>query len=191
MNKVFLKIAFLLILLPTQSLWAQKMGFVAGFGQLSLDADAVGTTMPTTSSDGGYQFGTLFYSNLNTQLGGRVGVLFTERDFSVSVGNTKTAVKLSYLQVPLTLTYAFNPNLAVFGGGDLNLNVSKSCTTTGTSSCTVSGLKSADFGLTAGLTLTFMDSFGAEIFYERPLSRMIDQTSNAAVVGINLLYIIE
>ena len=57
--------------------------------------------------------------------------------------------------------------------------------------CTLSGVKAADFGLNLGINLTFMDNLGLEIFYDRALTKIMTDTTGASTVGVSLLYLIE
>lgn len=181
-------LATLIVFMFTQNLWAQKVGVAAGISQTSVDMESGFTSQP----EGGLLGGALFYNNFSESMMQRIGVLYAQKDFSIKAGTTKTNVSLSYLQVPLSIGFVMNPNFAIFGGIDLNLNVGKSCSYENSSTaCSVSGLKSADLGLNLGINLTFMDSFGLEAFYSKGMGKVMDNTTGASTLGIALLYLIE
>jgi hypothetical protein len=180
--------ATIFVLVFSQNLFAQKVGVALGFSQMSVEADAG----ITPQAEGGLLGGALFYNNFSESMMQRIGVLYSQRDFSYKTGASKTNVSLSYLQVPLSIGLVMNPNFAVFGGLNLNLNVGKSCSyDNSTAPCTLSGVKSADLGLNLGINLTFMDNFGLEAFYEKSLGKVMDNTTGASTLGIALLYLIE
>ncbi len=187
MKKIFCLIS---IVFFASNLWAQKMGATLGLSQLSVEAP----NGMTSASEGGYQLGTLFYGSLTESIGSRVGVLYADRSFSLSTSGpseSKTTVKMSYLQVPLSLTFNFTEQFGIFAGGQLNLNAGKSCSVSPSAPCTVKGVNAADVALTLGAVVTFMDSFGAEIYMDKPLSKITDNATNPSIIGINLLYLIE
>jgi hypothetical protein len=178
----------LLILVFSQGVFAQKVGIALGTSQTNIETD----TGVEAQSEGGLLGGALFYNNFGDTMLQRIGVLYAQKNFSMTSASVKNNVNLSYLQVPLTIGFVMNPNFSFFGGVALNLNVGKSCSYGNSSSaCTVKGVKSADFGLNFGINLTFMDEFGLEIFYDRTTGKIMDGTTGASTVGVNLLYLIE
>jgi hypothetical protein len=178
----------LTVLVFSQNIFAQKVGIALGTSQMTVEG-----LSGEPQSEGGLLGGALFYNKFSDTMMQRIGVLYTQRDFSYTIwdGST-TKVSLSYLQVPLTMGFIFNPNFAFFGGVALNLNVGKSCAIENSSaSCTPKGVKSADLSLNLGVNLTFIDDFGLEIFYDKAMGKIMDNTTGASTVGVSLLYLIE
>jgi hypothetical protein len=185
MHKILLSLT---VLVFSQSLFAQKVGIALGTSQMNVEVE----TGVEPQAEGGLLGGALFYNKFGDMMMQRIGVLYAQRDFSTTYNSVKTNYNLSYLQVPLTVGLILNPNFALFGGVDLNLNVGKACSIANSSaSCSPKGVKSADFGLNLGVNLTFMDDFGLEIFYDRALGKIMDGTTGASTVGVTLLYLIE
>lgn len=178
----------LTVLIFSQNVLAQKVGIALGTSQMNVEVD----NGAEAQADGGLLGGALFYNKFGDKMMQRIGVLYTQRDFSLTSGAVKTNYNFSYLQVPMTIGFVLNPNFSFFGGFDLNLNVGKSCSISDVNTtCTPKGVKSADLGLNLGINLTFMDEFGLEVFYDKTFGKIMDNTTGATTIGVTLLYLIE
>ena len=118
-NKIYILI-LLVVFAFSQNIYAQKVGVALGTAQTNVE---VGSGLES-QAEGSLLGGALFYNSKSGDvMMQRVGILYSQKDFSLTNGSLKTNVSLSYLQVPLTLGYVVNPNFAFFGGVELNLNV--------------------------------------------------------------------
>ena len=168
---------------------ASDYGVVAGFrSQSGESADAT----VSTSSATGYQLGLTASFPLSGDLNFRTGLMYVERPikFAVTATPTNTAgLKLTYFDIPLTLSYKVADYAAVYGGLLLGMNLSKSYAGTGVfAGQTVTDIKSMITPIVIGAAFRFAPQIGADVFFETFGSEVAAGYKNYRAVGANFVY---
>jgi hypothetical protein len=115
----------------------------------------------------------------------RTGGYYTERKTTLSTSATNADLKITTIDIPVTLLYKFNDMLGVFAGPLFAVKVSDKCSGDATICASKEGsdVKSLHTALTAGLNAKFHPNWSAEVFYEYGLT---DISKNTTVNSISL-----
>lgn len=170
---------------------AQASDFAVALGLRSNNADSV-TAGGSVDSDTGFGAGVIGFFDLGSALQMRSGFLYNQRNFK-SGSAPSSEVKISYIDIPVTLMYKFADYAGVFGGAVLGLKASDECKVSGGGSC--GAIKDPDsliYGFQFGVSFKFAPQMGAELYYEMiPGEFWEDVLKNATAIGANFLYTFE
>jgi hypothetical protein len=191
MKKMFLFLVSMIVSVAASAA-ASDYGVIAGFRSQS--GDVTDTTV-STSSGTGYQLGLTASFPLSGDLNFRTGFMYVERPIKISVtaAPTNTAdIKLTYFDLPATLSYKVADYAAIYGGLIIGMNLSKTYSGTGVfATGTVTDVKSMITPIVLGAAFRFAPQIGADVFFESFGSDMASGYKNYRAVGANFVYYLD
>lgn len=183
--KLFLALAIVVATSPSFAAGGTDVGVFFGMKNTEYDIDVAGVD---TTAKTGIMAGAIAYGEMGG-LSFRTGGYYSQRNSEVDISGTELQLKVSYLDVPVTVMYSFNDMFSVFGGAVLGLKVSDDCSGDSTACDSFSDdVKSFHAAAQLGLNAKFHPNWSGEIFYEHGLNDIAEDTSatalSAAVVFI-------
>lgn len=121
----------------------------------------------------GFGLGVLGTTHLTGNIFLRTGLGFTR--YNTEVASTDTSVSMSYLTVPGTILLEVTPNMGIFAGVDLGVNVDKACTSS-KNGCPLNGTNTVVFMADLGLRFRVTENAGIELGYQTGLSEVLSRT---------------
>ncbi len=188
------KLIFAFVLLASGFAFAveSNFGVTGGFRTNNFDTDVTGATV---TGKNGFQLGGLAWFNFADPLALRLGFLYSQRyaqlDQTVAGSKFSTDIKLTYLDIPLTLQYKFGDFGGVFFGPVFSMNQSKECTTAGVTGSNCTGVQSSITPLSVGVSFKFAPQMGAEFAYEFYSGKVADGLSNLRSLGANFVFFFD
>ena len=167
---------------------ASDYGVEIGFRSQSADT---ASTTETTKAGVGYQMGASGSFQLGGALNLRTGLMYVERPIKLAaVSTTDTAdVRLTYFDVPVTLSYKFEDYASVYAGVALSLNLSNTISGTGyLAASKITNAKSMLVPITFGAAFRFAPQMGVNLFFETIPGDLADNYKNYRAVGANFLF---
>lgn len=167
---------------------AEDYGFFLGFRSQSGDFN---TNSNNTKSAVGYQLGAIGSLELGESLFFRSGFSYVERPLKISTDLPSTGdadIKLSYFEIPLTLSYKFEDYASVYAGIGLSVRLQDSVSGSGSlSSLKVMDIKSIIMPIILGTEFRFAPQMGANLFFETIPGEVAKDFKNYRAVGANFI----
>lgn len=160
------------------------------FGIKNADYSTDVTPEPDYKSSTGFMGGAVATGEFGGLLF-RTGGYYAERNAEIDQSGVSADLKIAYIDVPVTLMYAFNDSLSVFGGAVIALKVNDDCSGNSVicSSDFADDIKSFYSAATFGLRAKFHPNWAGEISYEMGLSEVSTDTDvNALSLGAIFVY---
>jgi hypothetical protein len=110
-------------------------------------------------------------------------MLYTERPLKATVLGTDMTIKMTYLDVPVTLLYKFEEGAGVYAG--ISLSNKLGASTSGGSDPT--DVTSPLIPIIFGAFFKFHPNFGVNIYYEMASGKVAEGLENYRAVGANLM----
>ncbi len=147
----------------------------------------------------GFNGGALAYIKMGNKLSLRTGLLASLRKFALQLPNQnipeQNDYSLSYVDLPLTLSYSMADQVYVYGGGILGYRFSFSSnqlTRNSNFDFDQANFKTYLLGLTLGVHFNFMEAIGVDAYAEMGLGSLLkqngDQATNPIGFGLRALY---
>jgi hypothetical protein len=130
----------------------------------------------------GYQVGVSGSMPIANSLSFRSGLFYVEKAIEVESGTTKTDLKFTYFQIPATLMFKFMENVGVYGGVNVDFNLSDDC---GSNDC--EDVQSLSTPIVIGAAFKFAPQLGANVFFESGSGEVADNVKDFKAVGVNLM----
>lgn len=170
--------SILFILLSSAFAHSADLAIVAG---LKSDSATANNPAVTVDSRNGYNVGMLSFFELGPQVILRLGFVYTPRTYGLTAGD----VKLTYVDIPVSLMWKFSDYGGAYIGANAAMNVSASCPGGG-----CSNLTSVVSGYQFGFNFKFAPHMGGVIYYEA-MGAMVQNIENPKSVVAQFLYTFE
>ncbi len=177
-----MKIISLLVLffgLSAQAVDYADAAFEIGFRQQNGTVESAGVD---ENAKIGYQVGVSGSMPIADSLSFRSGLFYVEKAIETESGATKTDLKFTYFQIPATLMFKFMENVGVYGGVNVDFNLSDDC---GSSDC--DDVQSLTTPIVIGAALKFAPQMGANVFFESGSGEVAEGIKDFKAVGVNLM----
>lgn len=129
----------------------------------------------------GYQVGVSGTMPISDVLSFRSGLFYVEKAIELDT-TPKTDIKFTYFQIPATLMFKMMENVGVYGGVNVEFNLSDDCTS---NSC--DDVKSLTTPIVIGTAFKFAPQMGANLFFESGSGEVADGIKDFKAVGANLM----
>lgn len=161
---------------------AAELGLVFGFNYTEKKSSNTGVT---TDSEVGFQAGGQFYKpleNVNDRLYLRTGGVATNRVSELA----GVSFELLYLDIPATLEYRLNERVGFFGGLQLLVLLSRTCSP---SNCQFTDdAETFVLGLPLGVNVMVTPEIGFDFFYQIGLTEMWGNIDWNDTIGAQFIY---
>lgn len=130
----------------------------------------------------GYQAGVSGTMPITDALSFRSGLFYVEKAIEIESSGSKTDLKFTYFQVPATLMFKFIENVGVYGGVNVDFNLSDDC-----GSATCDDVQSLTTPIVIGAAFKFAPQMGVNVFFESGSGEVADNVEDFKAVGANLM----
>lgn len=179
MRQLFILFALIFV----QSANALDMGLA--FGYRGNDASAVSSSN-SVSGDGGLILGATAYLPLANSIELRTGFLYNQRYYTLKNGAFDSEVKLSYVDIPLTLLFKPADYGGAFIGAALGMKASDSC-----NGGDCQDAESFIVPIQLGGFFKVGPQIGVEVFYEILSGKIYQDIEDTTAVGASLIVTLE
>lgn len=181
----------LLVVLGSSSAFATNAGLVLGLKSNSYSADVSAIKEESAT---GFVIGGFANMPIAEKFSFRTGVFFNQRVLKGSIdsvlGDFDSTVTANYLDIPLTAQFQFTDMVGAFGGINLGLKASASCS----GDCDdfeSSDYKSMVTPFVLGVNLRAAAEYGFEFYLEKGPDDIADGVKEMSALGANFYYLFE
>lgn len=167
--------------------FATSAGLTVGVKQNSYVSDLSGVK----EKDGlGYSLGGFAVMDINEMLKFRTGLAFNQRIYGAESGTSDVTYTVNYLDIPVTLQYNVTDMVGLFGGINLGVKASASCSG---DNCDVDDAdpKSTVTPIVLGANFRTSAEMGFEFYLERGSGEILKDVKEYSAIGANFFYIFE
>lgn len=177
-----------LCLLISQSLWAENHNeVVLGVLRQSTTQDFV--TQERTAPRPGFGFGVKTESYDCHGFTLKLGLMYEQREASTLVSGIEHSFKMKHLDLLTHVSYKATDFLSIFAGPQYTVLLSSECKAVSGACLNTEYAQKYFIPVTAGLDFTFMNQYGAEIYYEWISQELWEKTlEKGQTYGLNLKY---
>jgi hypothetical protein len=175
----FISLLFLFFGFSAQAVDYADAALEIGFRQQNGTFESVGVD---ENAKIGYQVGMSGSMPIADSLSFRSGLFYVEKAIEIESGITKTDLKFTYFQIPVALMFKFIENAGVYGGVNIDFNLSDDC---GSDNC--DDVQSLMTPIVIGAAFKFAPQMGANLFFESGSGKVANNVKDFKAVGVNLM----